>query len=157
MQWYLEKYKALKPDDLRHEARILTKLLRAPIHKKKLWAEKRGIWRAQREYIITLINNFKLPKKLIMETKIVTDPKDTLQKVHNLVTLAKFTNNCIDEDLQPIILISLKKVENEYLIVANINEANTIEQVLQAVEHSLIGLKAQANTTPSGIIKNIHG
>jgi hypothetical protein len=154
MQWYLEKYNRIKPDELRHEARILTKLLRAPIHKKKLWAEKRGIWRAQREHIISLLNHHRTSKKTKMENQ-TQSPVDVVKQAQTLLTLHNFTGSCLKQNLQPIVLLSIQHINNEAVIAANVTEGIGIEQVIEVIEHSLIGLKQQANTTPSGIIKSI--
>jgi hypothetical protein len=81
--------------------------------------------------------------------------KITPQQATAIVQLHHWSNECLNKDVVPIVMLGIKKLQDKIEIVALVQDGAVPEDILVLLKNAYEGMKAQINTTPSGIIKSI--
>ena len=79
----------------------------------------------------------------------------TPQQAGAIVIMHHWTNECINQNLNPAVLLSVNQIDGKMNVVAHVPDGTDPEGILMLLKKAYEGMKTQINKTPSGIIKSI--
>jgi hypothetical protein len=81
----------------------------------------------------------------------------TPQQATAIVQLHHWANECVKQNLNPVVLLSVNQIDGKMNVLAHVPSGIDPEEVLILLKNAYEGMKQQINVTPSGIIKSING